>query len=65
MGTLFGIIFFSHQLGGFIGVWLGGRLYDVYENYELVWSLGIAVSVSSALIHLPIRVSALRAVQPA
>ena len=35
MGTLFGIIFFSHQLGGFVGVWLGGRLYDVYGNYEL------------------------------
>ena len=40
MGTLCRIIFFSHQLGGFVGVWLGGRLYDVYGNYELVWWLG-------------------------
>ncbi len=55
MGTLYGIVFFSHQLGGFMGVWLGGRLYDVYGNYELVWWLGIAVSAFSALIHLPIR----------
>ena len=61
MGTLFGIIFFSHQLGGFMGVWLGGRLYDVYGNYELVWWLGIAVSAFSALVHLPIRESPLRA----
>lgn len=61
MGTLFGIIFFSHQLGGFMGVWLGGRLYDVYGNYELVWWLGIAVSAFSALVHLPIRENPLRA----
>ena len=65
MGTLFGIIFFSHQLGGFMGVWLGGWLYDVYGNYEVVWWLGIAVSVFSALIHLPTRESLLRAAQPA
>ena len=64
MGTLFGIIFFSHQLGGFVGVWLGGRLYDVYGNYELVWWLGIAVSAFSALIHLPIQERPLSKVQP-
>ena len=55
MGTLYGIVFFSHQLGGFLGVWLAGRLYDVYGNYELVWWIGIGVSAFSALIHLPIR----------
>jgi len=64
MGTLYGIIFFSHQLGGFVGVWLGGRLYDVYGNYELVWWLGIAVSAFSALIHLPIQERPLSKVQP-
>ena len=54
MGTLYGIIFLSHQLGGFLGVWLGGFLYDVYGNYDLVWWLGIAIAVFSALVHLPI-----------
>jgi MFS family permease len=55
MGTLYGIVFFSHQLGGFMGIWLGGRLYDVYGNYNLVWWIGIAVGAFSALVHLPIR----------
>ncbi len=55
MGTLYGIVFFSHQLGGFLGVWLGGRLYDVYGSYTAVWWVGVAVGAFSALIHLPIR----------
>jgi MFS family permease len=55
MGTLYGIVFFSHQLGGFIGIWLGGRLYDMYGNYTLVWWIGIAVGAFSALVHLPIK----------
>lgn len=55
MGTLYGIVFFSHQLGGFMGVWLGGALYDVYGNYTLVWWIGIAVGAFSAIVHLPIR----------
>ena len=54
MGTLYGIVFFSHQLGGFMGIWLGGRLYDAYGNYNLVWWIGIAVGAFSALVHLPI-----------
>ncbi|MEY8829961.1 MFS transporter [Sedimentitalea sp. XS_ASV28] len=55
MGTLYGIIFFSHQLGSFLGVWLGGRMYDIYGDYTLVWWIGIAVGAFSALVHLPIR----------
>ncbi len=55
MGTLYGIVFFSHQLGSFLGVWLGGRLYDVYGNYTAVWWVGIAVGAFSAIVHLPIR----------
>lgn len=55
MGTLYGIVFFSHQLGSFLGVWLGGRLYDVYGGYTAVWWIGIAVGAFSALVHLPIR----------
>jgi len=55
MGTLYGIVFFSHQLGSFLGVWLGGRLYDVYGSYTAVWWVGVGIGAFSALIHLPIR----------
>ena len=55
MGTLYGIVFFSHQLGSFLGVWLGGRLYDVYGSYTAVWWVGVAVGAFSAIVHLPIR----------
>ena len=65
MGTLFGIIFFSHQIGGFMGVWLDGRLYDVSGIYEFGWWLGIAICAFSAFIHLPIRERPGRAAQPA
>jgi MFS family permease len=55
MGTLYGIVFLSHQLGSFIGVWLGGRMYDAYGSYEAVWWVGVAVGAFSAIVHLPIR----------
>ena len=55
MATLYGIVFFSHQLGSFVGVWLGGVLYDDYGTYTFVWWVGIAIGVVSAIIHLPIR----------
>ena len=55
MATLYGIVFFSHQLGSFVGVWLGGVLYDDYGTYTFVWWVGIAVGVVSAIIHLPIK----------
>jgi MFS family permease len=55
MGTLYGIIFFSHQLGSFLGVWLGGRMYDVYGDYTLVWWIGVGVGAFSAIVHLPVR----------
>ncbi len=54
MGTLYGIIFFSHQLGSFLGVWLGGRLYDQYGDYTFVWWIGVAIGAFSAIVHLPI-----------
>jgi len=54
MGTLYGIVFFSHQLGSFLGVWLGGRMYDAYGDYTAVWWLGIAIGAFSALVHLPV-----------
>ncbi|MBW4962693.1 MFS transporter [Sulfitobacter sp. CW3] len=55
MGTLYGIVFFSHQLGSFMGVWLGGRMYDAYGGYTTVWWIGVAVGAFSAIVHLPIR----------
>ncbi len=55
MGTLYGIVFFSHQLGSFMGVWLGGRLYDAYGSYTAVWWVGVAVGAFSAIVHLPIK----------
>src|SRR5210317_2540466 len=54
MGTLYGIVFFSHQLGSFAGVWLGGKMYDVYGDYTMVWWVGVGVGAFSALIHLPV-----------
>ena len=55
MGTLYGIVFFSHQLGSFLGVWLGGKMYDIYGTYTAVWWVGVGVGAFSAIIHLPIR----------
>ncbi len=54
MGTLYGIVFFSHQLGSFFGVWLGGRMYDAYGDYTSVWWVGVAVGAFSAIVHLPV-----------
>jgi len=55
MATLYGIVFFSHQLGSFVGVYLGGVLYDAYGSYTTVWWIGIAVGIFSSLIHLPVK----------
>lgn len=62
MGTLYGIVFFSHQLGSFMGVWLGGKLYDLNGDYTLVWWIGVGIGLFSAVVHLPIRE---RSLQPA
>lgn len=59
MGTLYGIVFFSHQLGSFIGVWLGGRMYDMTGDYTFVWWIGVGVGAFSAIVHLPVRERAL------
>jgi len=55
MGTLYGIVFLSHQIGSFVGVWLGGVFYDIYGSYDIVWWVGIGVGAFSAIIHLPIK----------
>ena len=55
MGTLYGIVFLSHQVGSFIGIYLGGRVYDLYGNYDVIWYASIALGVFSAIVHLPVR----------
>ena len=55
MGTLYGVIFLSHQIGSFLGVWLGGRMYDITGDYMLVWWIGVGIGAFSALVHLPVR----------
>lgn len=64
MGTLYGFVFLSHQLGAFLGVWLGGKLYDLYGSYTAVWWVGVGVGAFSALVHLPVRERPMQA-QPA
>jgi len=54
MAMLYGFAFFSHQVGGFLGVWLGGVLYEAYGNYSLVWWLSVVLGLLSAAINLPI-----------
>jgi len=54
MATLFGFAFFSHQIGGFLGVWLGGVLYANTGSYDVVWWLSVVLGVISAIINLPI-----------
>ncbi|MBT2130186.1 MFS transporter [Planktotalea lamellibrachiae] len=61
MGTLYGIVFFSHQLGSFMGVWLGGRMYDTFGDYTFVWWIGVGVGAFSAIVHLPVKEVALKA----
>jgi len=55
MGTLYGFIFLSHQIGGFLGVWLGGKMFDITGNYTMVWWIGVGVGAFSAIVHLPVR----------
>lgn len=55
MAMLYGFVFLSHQIGGFLGVWLAGVLYEARGSYDLVWWASVALSFASALINLPIR----------
>ena len=54
MATLFGLVFLSHQVGSFIGVWMGGLLYDRTGSYEAMWWAGVAFGLFAAIVHLPI-----------
>jgi predicted MFS family arabinose efflux permease len=55
MATLFGFVFFSHQVGAAVGVWLGGLLYEQTGSYDVVWWLGAALGIVAGLVNLPIR----------
>lgn len=55
LSMLGGFIFFSHQIGSFLGVWLGGYLYDRTGSYDIVWYIAIALGVFAALVNLPVR----------
>jgi len=55
MATLFGIVMLTHQVGGFLGAWLGGKVFEANGNFDLVWYIDIGLAVAAALIHLPIR----------
>ena len=57
LSMLGGFVFFSHQIGSFMGVWLGGVLYDQTGSYDIVWYISIALGVFAALINLPVRES--------
>ena len=54
LATLFGFVFFSHQIGSFLGVWLGGVAYERLGSYDAVWWLGVALGVFAAIVHWPI-----------
>jgi MFS family permease len=54
MATLFGVVFFSHQVGAFLGIWLGGLFFELYGSYHAVWWMSVALGLFAALIHLPI-----------
>jgi predicted MFS family arabinose efflux permease len=55
MATLFGLVMLSHQVGGFLGAWLGGKAFEATGSYDWMWWIDIALAVGAALLHLPIR----------
>ena len=59
MATLFGIVMLTHQVGGFLGAWLGGRVFEATGNYDWVWYIDILLAAGAALVHLPIREASL------
>lgn len=64
MGTLFGIVLFTHQLGGFLGAYLGGQVFQQFGNYDWVWYMDIMLAIFATLIHLPIKEKAVAFLSP-
>ena len=65
LSMLSGFIFFSHQIGSFMGVWLGGYLYDRTGSYDIVWIIAIALGVFAGLVNLPVKETAIHRPAPA
>ena len=55
MATLFGVVMLSHQIGGFMGAWMGGKVFELTGSYDWIWYADILLAVGAALIHLPIK----------
>ena len=55
MATLFGVVMLSHQVGGFLGAWLGGRVFEATGSFDWIWYVDIVLAVGAALLNLPIR----------
>ncbi|MGC9461381.1 MFS transporter, partial [Vibrio genomosp. F10 str. 9ZD137] len=54
LSTLYGLVFFTHQVGSFLGAWVGGLIYDYYGSYDPIWWSTVALAFIAALLHLPI-----------
>ena len=65
MATLFGLVMFAHQIGGFLGAWLGGRIFELTGAYDWVWYIDIVLAAGAALVNLPIREARLPAARAA
>ncbi len=65
LSMLGGFVFLSHQIGSFLGVWLGGKLYDTTGSYDIVWWIAVALGIFAALVNLPVRETAIARPAPA
>jgi predicted MFS family arabinose efflux permease len=65
LSMLGGFVFLSHQVGSFLGVWLGGKLYDTTGSYDIVWWIAVALGVFAAIANLPVKESAIARAAPA
>jgi predicted MFS family arabinose efflux permease len=66
MATLFGLVMLTHQMGAFVGTWLGGKVFEWTGSYDWAWYIDIVLAIGAALVHLPIREAPLAPVaQPA
>jgi predicted MFS family arabinose efflux permease len=61
MATLFGVVMLTHQVGAFVGAWLGGRVFQLTGAYDWLWYIDVVLAIGAALIHLPIREARLSA----
>jgi len=64
MSMLGGFVFLSHQVGSFLGVWLGGKLYDATGSYDVVWWIAVGLGIFAALVNLPVREAAITRLAP-